>query len=120
MLDLEDLCRDPKIAKTHTNEEKFLAVVELFSFKVKYMSKCLGILYDTLPRTPKEKQTTNIKVKSKDKLSLKVLDLMKLINPENREFIYTEGRRKLNSRTECAKILLAIRKMERANKDVPK
>jgi hypothetical protein len=76
------------------------------------MLKKLDSMIDQLPKTPREKRKIELKEKPK-KLSQRVLLLSKVLNPNEMIMIWTPGRKQLNSRTELAKILLEVRKMER-------
>jgi hypothetical protein len=113
--ELEEIASTPKLSSMPINGEKFSMVVHSFSLKVSYMAKCLNEAIFKLPAEPKEVVKLSARLKNKPKTSQNLLQLIKIINPKEIEFNYIQSGRKVNSRTECAKILKEVRKLEREN-----
>ena len=114
---LEEVSLDPKIKSIDIPDgsyrETSSAIILSWLPRGKWMLKKLDAIIDKLPKEPREKKKLTEKVAKPKKVSQRLLQLTKLINPQEVEVIWSSGRKSINSRDELAHIIKEVRKLER-------
>ena len=117
--ELEEVSTDPQvrsIALTDSGwQESASSIIMAFIPRGELLIKKIDAIIAKLPKQKRGKRLVTVDVKPK-KLSQRLLLLSKLTNPQELEVVWSSGRKQISSRTELAKILREIRKLERTKK----